>query len=197
VDAACEQAVTVHPEFEYRLVKTEKGLLLLAADLEAASLTRFGLASEGALGSAKGAALDGSCWRTRSMSAPCRSSSATTSRSTPGPDSCTPRPRTARKTTRSARSTGSRVDNPVGDDGRFFTTIPLVAGMTVWEANPVVIAELEKRGHLLKREKLTHSYPHCWRHKTPIIFRATTQWFVGMDRPSRTGGRCASWRSTP
>jgi isoleucyl-tRNA synthetase len=56
-----------------------------------------------------------------------------------------------------------------------------LAGKVVWEANPLVLQELAARGHLLKAEKIQHSYPHCWRHKTPIIFRATTQWFIGMD----------------
>ncbi|MBA4144010.1 MAG: isoleucine--tRNA ligase [Nitrosospira sp.] len=74
------------------------------------------------------------------------------------------------------------VENPVGDDGRFFGHIPLVGGLLVWEANEVVIQELEKNNLLLKEEKLKHSYPHCWRHRTPIIFRATPQWFISMDK---------------
>ncbi|HWN30244.1 MAG TPA: isoleucine--tRNA ligase, partial [Burkholderiales bacterium] len=74
------------------------------------------------------------------------------------------------------------MDNPVGGDGRFYKNIPLVGGLTVWKANEVIIAELKKRNLLLKSEEKQHSYPHCWRHKTPIIFRATSQWFIGMDR---------------
>ena len=77
---------------------------------------------------------------------------------------------------------GLPVDNPVGDNGRFFENVPLVGGLLVWKANEVVIQELEKNGLLLKQEKLLHSYPHCWRHKTPIIFRATPQWFISMDK---------------
>jgi isoleucyl-tRNA synthetase len=51
-----------------------------------------------------------------------------------------------------------------------------------------VLQELAANGHLLKSEKIQHSYPHCWRHKTPIIFRATTQWFIGMEhRPNSPG----------
>ncbi|HMJ50189.1 MAG TPA: class I tRNA ligase family protein, partial [Burkholderiales bacterium] len=79
------------------------------------------------------------------------------------------------------------VDNPVGSDGRFYKNIPLVGGLSVWEANDVIIGELKKRKLLLKSEKLQHSYPHCWRHKTPIIYRATHQWFIGMDAPQRQG----------
>ncbi|SFN83223.1 isoleucine--tRNA ligase [Nitrosospira briensis] len=77
---------------------------------------------------------------------------------------------------------GLPVENPVGGDGRFFDHIPLVGGLSVWKANDIVIQELEKNGLLLKAEKLQHSYPHCWRHGTPIIFRATPQWFIAMDR---------------
>ena len=73
------------------------------------------------------------------------------------------------------------VDNPVGDDGRFVEGTPLLAGEHVWAANDRVIELLKSRGALMHEERLRHSYPHCWRHKTPIIFRATPQWFIGMD----------------
>ena len=77
-------------------------------------------------------------------------------------------------------------DNPVGDDGKFVSTTPPVggtplAGVFVWKANDIVIEALRASGHLLHLEKVQHSYPHCWRHKTPIIFRSTPQWFIGMD----------------
>jgi isoleucyl-tRNA synthetase len=78
-------------------------------------------------------------------------------------------------------------ENPVGDDGKFISTTPAVgetplAGVFVWKANDIVLAALEASGHLLHQEKLKHSYPHCWRHKTPIIFRSTPQWFIGMGQ---------------
>ena len=74
------------------------------------------------------------------------------------------------------------VENPVGADGRFYEKTPLFGGLTVWKANDAVIDALKKNDRLLHNEKFQHSYPHCWRHKTPIIFRATSQWFIGMDR---------------
>ncbi|MEN8175788.1 MAG: isoleucine--tRNA ligase, partial [Pseudomonadota bacterium] len=74
------------------------------------------------------------------------------------------------------------VDNPVGDDGRFVADTPLFAGEHVMTANDKVIAVLKAHGALLKEARFAHSYPHCWRHKTPIIFRATPQWFIGMDQ---------------
>ena len=74
------------------------------------------------------------------------------------------------------------VDNPVMGDGRFREGTPFVAGLKVDESGEVLIKELETRGRLLKHEQIKHSYPHCWRHKTPVIFRATPQWFISMDQ---------------
>ena len=73
------------------------------------------------------------------------------------------------------------IDNPVADNGCFVTGTELFAGEHVFKANNSVISILEKNKNLLKQETIQHSYPHCWRHKTPIIFRATPQWFISMD----------------
>ena len=77
---------------------------------------------------------------------------------------------------------GLEVDNPVGSDGRFLPATPLFAGEKVFDANPHVVEVLRERGALLHHEAYRHSYPHCWRHKTPVIFRATPQWFISMER---------------
>jgi isoleucyl-tRNA synthetase len=74
------------------------------------------------------------------------------------------------------------IDNPVGGDGRFLPNTPIFAGEKVFDANAHVIEVLKEHGKLLHDEKLRHSYPHCWRHKTPVIFRATPQWFISMER---------------
>ena len=73
------------------------------------------------------------------------------------------------------------VDNPVGGNGCFVEGTEIFAGEHVFQANEHVIEVLKAKGHLLHEERLAHSYPHCWRHKTPIIFRATPQWFIRMD----------------
>jgi isoleucyl-tRNA synthetase len=75
-----------------------------------------------------------------------------------------------------------KIDNPVGSDGRYVQGTPLFEGEHVFEANKHVIAVLKEHGTLLHEETLKHSYPHCWRHKTPVIFRATTQWFISMEQ---------------
>ena len=74
------------------------------------------------------------------------------------------------------------IDNPVGADGRFLPSTPLFAGEQVFDANAHIIKVLLENGRLLKDEPYHHSYPHCWRHKTPVIFRATPQWFISMEQ---------------
>ena len=72
---------------------------------------------------------------------------------------------------------------PVQADGTFDDTAPeFIRGMRVWKANPVIVEHLKQAGTLLAEEVITHSYPHDWRSKTPTIFRATEQWFIGVDR---------------
>ncbi len=74
------------------------------------------------------------------------------------------------------------MDNPVGDDGCYTQVTPIFAGLHVTKANDKIIELLETNGVLLCKSKLNHSFPHCWRHKTPLIFRATPQWFISMDQ---------------
>ena len=78
---------------------------------------------------------------------------------------------------------GLEVANPVGPNGCYLTgTYPLLDGKFVFKANDLIVDLLREKGALLHVEKFLHSYPCCWRHKTPIIFRATPQWFVSMDQ---------------
>lgn len=74
------------------------------------------------------------------------------------------------------------VDNPVGSNGCFLPDTKLFAGEHVFNANDHVLEVLKTNGMLVHDESLRHSYPHCWRHKTPIIFRATPQWFISMEQ---------------
>jgi len=77
---------------------------------------------------------------------------------------------------------GLDIYNPVGDNGCFLESTELFAGEHVFNANDHVIDVLKNSGNLQHEESFLHSYPHCWRHKTPIIFRATPQWFISMER---------------
>jgi isoleucyl-tRNA synthetase len=76
---------------------------------------------------------------------------------------------------------GLSIDSPVGDKGCFLSTVPLVAGLHVLKANDKIIEILKEHNNLVHATTVSHSYPHCWRHKTPLIFRATPQWFIGME----------------
>ncbi|CAD5373967.1 isoleucyl-tRNA synthetase [Rubrivivax sp. A210] len=71
--------------------------------------------------------------------------------------------------------------NPVQGDGRYEAELPLFGGLNIWKANPRVVEVLSQSDRLLATDKLMHSYPHCWRHKSPVIYRAAAQWFVRMD----------------
>jgi len=82
--------------------------------------------------------------------------------------------------------------NPVGGNGVYLPSTPIFAGQFIWKANDAIIALLRERGVLLADAKITHSYPHCWRHKTPVAFRTTPQWFIGMERK---GLRAAALKS--
>ena len=176
------QAVALHPDFQYALVRTAKDLLILADSLREAALTRYGL-SEGAevIAHTTGQALEGVLlWHPfQERQVPVIVGDHVTA------DAGTGAVHTAPGHGLDDYVVGSRyglkVDNPVDDDGRFYASVPLVGGMSIWQANPLIVETLEASGNLLAHEKLLHSYPHCWRHKTPIIFRATRQWFIGME----------------
>src|SRR2546427_7462299 len=80
------------------------------------------------------------------------------------------------------RALGLKIYNPVDDDGRFVAEVEHFAGLTVWDANPKIVDLLRARGALVAEVALDHTYPHCWRCKTPTLFRATEQWFVALDQ---------------
>ena len=178
------EAVSVHPDFNYALAQTEKGLLILAEDLAQACLKRYGLESGKVIATVKGAALEHLSLKHPfyDKQVPLIAGEHVTL------DTGTGLVHTAPAHGLEDYVVGARyqlpVENPVGDDGRFYDKTPLVGGFSVWKANDVVVDALRKNGRLLHHEKFQHSYPHCWRHKTPVIFRATSQWFIGMDEVS-------------
>ncbi|MDH4284239.1 MAG: isoleucine--tRNA ligase [Gallionellaceae bacterium] len=178
------QAVSVHPEFEYQLIKTGKTYLLLGSELATACLTRYALDGE-VVASCKGSALEliplQHPFNERMVPLICG-------------DHVTAEAGTGLVHTAPAHGlddyfVGQKYklsnDSPVADDGKFTASTPLVGGLFVWKANDVVIEALKASGHLLHLVKIQHSYPHCWRHKTPIIFRSTPQWFIGMEQNSK------------
>ncbi|WP_283149531.1 isoleucine--tRNA ligase [Silvimonas soli] len=182
------QAVAVHPELNYDLFDTPKGLLILVRELAESALKRYGAEGSKSIGHAKGAALEGlqlqHPFYAERQGQIILGDHVTT-------DAGTGLVHTAPAHGLEDWQVGLKYDlskeNPVGDDGRYKSTVALFAGKTVWEANPLIVELLGGKGALLASEKLLHSYPHCWRHKTPIIFRATAQWFIAMEKAGVDG----------
>lgn len=86
------------------------------------------------------------------------------------------------------RKYGLGIVNPVGGNGVYLPETETFAGQHVWKANDTIVDLLRERGVLLAFGKIVHSYPHCWRHRTPVIFRATPQWFISMDKEGLRAG---------
>jgi len=181
------QAIAAHPDFIYELVATEKGALILAADLREASLKRCGLTAKRVLGRATGVALEGLAFRhpLEARDVPMVLGEHVTLEA--GTGLVHTAPAHGAEDFEMGVKYKLPLDQPVDDAGRFKPSVARFAGMNVREAEKPILAALEEKGALLHAESLRHSYPHCWRHKTPIIFRATTQWFIGMDIPANVG----------
>jgi isoleucyl-tRNA synthetase len=180
------RAVAVHPQFEYALVEFNMGhgpeRLLVAAELVKTVMHALGMSHWTVIAETKGAALENLVLQHPfyDRRVPVILGDHVTL------DAGTGAVHTAPGHGLDDYITGRRynleIDNPVGGDGRFLPSTPLFAGEQVFDANVHVIEVLRERGRLLKGEPYHHSYPHCWRHKTPVIFRATPQWFISMDQ---------------
>ncbi len=177
------QALNVHPEFDYSLVETERGVLLLAADLREACLKRYGSSGK-TLATCKGARLEKIDFRHPfydRVSPVYLGEYVTLDQGTGIVHSA---PAYGVEDFASCRRYGMKDEQmltPVAGDGKYSATLPLFGGLDIWKANPLIVEKIREAGALLHSEKHPHSYMHCWRHKTPIIYRATTQWFAGMD----------------
>ncbi len=200
------QALNIHPEFTYALVETvrndETVLLILAQDLVEACLKRYGLEGK-TIATCTGVAL-----AMIQFHHPLSTAHAGYQRLSPvypgeyvtldtGTGIVHSAPAYGIEDYASCKAQGMADDqilSPVMGDGHFASTLPLFGGMTIWEASKPICAALENAGTLFKLVMFDHSYMHCWRHKTPIIYRATSQWFASMDRTPKNGG--ANLRST-
>ncbi len=180
------QAVAAGAEIEYSLVTTPRANFVVASELARAVLERCGLEGK-AIARAKGADLEGIRLRHpfEDRLVPIVLAEHVTL------DAGTGLVHTAPAHGVEDFQVGVKyklpLDQPVDDAGRFKPSVPHVAGLGVRESEKAILALLEERGALLKTQPFRHSYPHCWRHKTPIIFRATTQWFIGMDQAVSVG----------
>jgi isoleucyl-tRNA synthetase len=178
------QALNVHPELMYELIETPKGLVILAAELRASALERYQLEGR-VLAAARGVALDRIQFRHPFYDRVSPVFLGDYVAADAGTGIVHSAPAYGLDDFQSCMRYGMRNDdilNPVQGDGVFHESLPFFGGLSVWDANPKIVEKLAEVGSLFASGNLTHSYMHCWRHKTPVIYRATTQWFVGMDR---------------
>jgi isoleucyl-tRNA synthetase len=175
-------AVCVHPQLDYVLIEGDGRALLVAEALAASCATRYGLGSPRVLGRCKGAALENlllrHCFLERQV--PVILGDHVTTEA--GTGAVHTAPAHGQEDFVVGQQYQLEVYNPVGANGVFLPETEYFAGQHVLKANADIIALLQERGVLLHAEDIEHSYPHCWRHKTPIIFRATPQWFVSMHQ---------------
>ncbi|MEK9939462.1 MAG: isoleucine--tRNA ligase, partial [Methylotenera sp.] len=181
------QAVSVHPEMDYDLIQTGKGLLILAHELAEATLKRYGEENTQVLGSCKGNLLKDLSLQhpfdNRQVLIICG-------------EHVTTEAGTGLVHTAAAHGNDDwlvmRANFPnekprvlIGGDGKFFSSqlveFEAIRGLTRQDANKVILAKMQENGSLLASARLNHSFPHCWRHKTPLMQLATHQWFIGMN----------------
>ena len=187
------RAVSLHPELEYSLVQvqSENGneRLVVATDLLDECIKRFGFENTLVLGTALGQALENMQVQHPfyDFTVPLILGEHVTTDS--GTGCVHTAPGHGVEDFNVGRQYNLEVANPVGANGVYLENTPIFAGEHVFKANEHVVEVLAERGSLVHHVKYTHSYPHCWRHKTPLIFRATPQWFISMDK---NGLRAAS-----
>jgi len=184
------QALNAHPEFTYHLIDTEKGLLILAAELQEACLARYGLSGR-TLAKCQGSALENIAFRHPFYDrlAPVYLGEYVTLDT--GTGIVHSAPAYGVEDFESCRRYGMKDDailTPVRGDGKFVSSLPLFGGMPIWDANAKIISHMAEKRVLFAKADTVHSYMHCWRHKTAVILRATTQWFAGMEDTSGFNG---------
>ncbi len=180
-------AVCLHPEFTYVLAEVEGAQYLLAEELLASCAEQFGWGEPKILGRATGDQLEGlkAHHPFYDRVSPIILGQHVTLEA--GTGCVHTAPGHGREDYEVGLKYGLEIYSPMDDAGRFLPTVEFFAGLNVFEANPKVIEKLEEVGALLRKAKIKHSYPHCWRCKEPVIFRATTQWFISMEKNDLRG----------
>jgi len=177
------EAVALHPDLEYVLVAIDEGseCLVLATELHEAALARYGIERFQVVGRARGADLEGLRLRHPFLDrqVPVVLGEHVTTEA--GTGAVHTAPGHGADDFVMGQTYDLPLVNPVGDDGRFLPGTEYVGGEFVFDANAHLVRLLEEKGMLLHHESYRHSYPHCWRHKTPILFRATPQWFLNLE----------------
>ncbi len=180
------QAVTLHPEFTYQVLLVEgsrrREILVLVEDLAETALERFGMTAVEELARVPGAALEGLTLQHPFLErrVPVILGEHVTTET--GTGAVHTAPGHGQDDYVVGQAYDLEVENPVDGAGHFLPDTPFVAGQFIAKANKTLVTLLDDGGALLCHEDYHHSYPHCWRHKTPIIFRATPQWFIHLEQ---------------
>ncbi|MBN2026246.1 MAG: isoleucine--tRNA ligase [Actinobacteria bacterium] len=176
-------AIALHPQMDYVLLKTDSGNLIVGEPLLEKASADMGIGTYGVVAKLKGEQLSGMKakhpWRDR-PSTVLTSEYVTTEAGTGAVHIA---PGHGQEDYQVGLEYDLPMPMPVDDLGRFTSEAPEFEGLFVDDANPRIVSDLEDKGLLLGVEDFAHSYPHCWRCKGPVIFRATPQWFVSVDRP--------------
>jgi isoleucyl-tRNA synthetase len=183
-------AIAVHEQFRYALVRVDGNVTIMASDLVEGVTRAAGAQDVEVLAEAPGAALVGLRYRHPF----CDRTGPVVAADYVTLEDGTGLVHTAPGHGSEDHATGVRegldIYCPVRDDGTFDDTVPeWLHGMSVWDANEAVTDHLRESGHLFHSHRFSHSYPHDWRSKTPVIFRSTEQWFIGVDRELAGRGR--------
>jgi isoleucyl-tRNA synthetase len=174
-------AVAVHPDFEYDLIQTGENFYILAKDLAEICAGKFGWSEWTVVATVTGNRLEGLVARHPFYDRPSPVVTADYVTLEAGTGCVHTAPGHGREDYETGLRYGLEILSPLDDQARFLPSVEFFGGKHVFESNPLVVAKLTEVGHLLASEKIRHSYPHCWRCKKPVIFRATTQWFIAME----------------
>lgn len=175
------EAVCLHPDFEYVLVKAQNKQFLLARERLEECATSFAWENPEILGGIKGSELEGILASHPFYDRPSPLILGTHVTLDTGTGCVHTAPGHGREDFEAGQKYNLETYSPLDDEGRFLPNVEFFAGNTIWESNPEVIKKLDERRLLLNSGQINHSYPHCWRCKKPVIFRATTQWFISME----------------
>lgn len=181
------RAIVAHPRLRYALVEAGGRRYIVAEELRAAACARWQLADAAVLGHADGAALAGLMFQhpfyAREVPLLCGEHVTADS----GTGLVHTAPGHGEDDFNVGMAHGLALESPVDGRGFFLDSVEMFAGQQVWQAVDAIAAAVEKSGSLLAKEPYQHSYPLCWRHKSPVLFRATWQWFLAMDKPKPSG----------
>jgi isoleucyl-tRNA synthetase len=186
------RALAFHPNFEYAVVETEKGALLLAADRVAALQSESGIKEARVRAKFKGAEFSGMKFQHPFLPIQVPGILADYVTLDQGSGIVHTAPGHGADDFYSGQKYGLEIYAPIDDRGRYLEGLPEFKGKDVFSANPIIVKLLADRGMLLANHDYKHSYPHCWRCHNPVIFRATEQWFIQID--AKAHGRGASLR---